>query len=332
MHTSKMKQCFTIIRTALDLLIIMNMKKILLIASLLTAIVAGAQDETVKKLKGEADKSIKKDPADTTQKTWKKGGMVGINLSQASLNNWAAGGDNFALAVTSIANLYAFYKKDKISWDNTLDFNFGYIKTTSIGGRKNDDRLDILSKYGYAIAPKWNVSGLFNFRSQLFKGYTYPDNIKTFSSAFLSPAYILLSVGFDYKPNAAFSVFMSPLTARWVIVKDDTLSAQGQYGVEPGEHSAFEFGAFISAGYIKELNKIVSYKGRLDLFSNYRNNPQNIDIFMSNVFAAKLSKWLSASWNLDLIYDDDVRLFGANGTSPALQVKSLIGVGVLMKF
>lgn len=308
------------------------MKKILLIVVLLITTLAQAQDETMRKLQTDAGKSIKKDPADTLPSAWHKGGLINLNLAQASLNNWAAGGEDFTLAVTSIVNLYAFYKKGRSSWDNTFDFNLGYVKTTSLGGRKNDDRLDLLSKYGYSISPKWDVGGLFNFRSQLFKGYTYPNGVKTFSSAFLSPAYLLLSAGLDFKPDDHFSVFLSPLTARYVIVKDDTLAAKGLYGVKPGEHHIFECGAFLSANYRKDFNKIISYKGRLDLFSNYLHKPQNIDVFMSNVFAVKLSKWLSASWNIDFIYDDDTRIFGKNGRSPALQTKSLVGIGLLLKF
>jgi hypothetical protein len=309
------------------------MKKIISIILLLVAVgTTQAQDKTVNNLKEESARKIAKNAADTIVKTWKKGGVVGINLSQTSLSNWAAGGDEFSLSLNVITSLYAFYKKDKSSWDNTFDFNAGYIRTTSLGGRKNDDRLDLLSKYGYAIAPKWNVGGLFNFRSQLFKGYTYRDGIRKFSSAFLSPAYVLLSAGVDFKPTDNFSVFISPATARLTIIKDDTISAKGLYGVDPGEHHKFEFGAFLSASYIKDLNKIVSYKGRLDLFSNYKRHPENIDLLMSNVFAAKLSKWFTATWNLDLVYDDDTRLFGDNGRSAALQIKSLIGVGLLMKF
>jgi len=308
------------------------MRKYLLTTLLFIAIAAKAQDETIKKLSKDAKITITK-PGDTVRKQWKRGGVYNLNLAQGSLNNWAAGGDNFSLAVNSIVNLYAFYKKDKHSWDNTLDVNFGYLRTTSLGNRKNDDRFDLLSKYGYSIAPKWNVAGLFNFRTQLANGYTYSDNNKrTFTSSFLSPAYVLLSLGLDYKPTKNLSVFISPVTARWIIVKDDSLSAKGLYGVTPGKKSRSEFGAFLSAEYLKDLSKTISYKGRLDLFSNYKHNPQKVDVFMSNLFAVKLSKILSATWNVDLIYDDDVRLFGSDGKSPAWQIKSLIGVGLMVKF
>ena len=307
------------------------MRIFLLFIFSISLLITNAQDKTIKELQTEAAVAIKK-PADTAHNHWKRGGLYSINLSQGSLSNWAAGGDEFSLSINSILSLFAFYKNKNHSWDNTLDFNFGYVRTTSLGSRKNDDRIDLLSKYGYAIAPKWNVAGLVNFRSQLLKGYAYNTEERTLSSTFLSPAYLLVSAGLDYKPNDHFSVFMSPLTARWIIVKNDSLSAKGLYGVEPGEHSKLEVGAFLTATYFKALNKTVNYKGRLDLFSNYRHNPQNIDLFMTNIFSVSLSKVLSASWNIDFIYDDDARLFGPNKTSARLQVKSLVGVGLLVKF
>ena len=125
---------------------------------------------------------------------------------------------------------------------------------------------------------------------------------------------------------------MSPATARWVIVKDDTLSARGFYGVDSGSHSRSEFGAFASANFLKEFNENLSFKSRLDLFSNYKRNPGKIDVFFSNILSVKIAKALSATWNVDLIYDDDVRLFGDDGKSAAVQLKSLVGLGLLFKF
>ncbi|GAC1418541.1 MAG: DUF3078 domain-containing protein [Flavisolibacter sp.] len=309
----------------------LDMRKIVMITVILLSLKIYAQDETIKKLRAESTRQIKKDEKDTSQKVWKKGGFFSLNLAQTSLSNWAAGGDNYSLSVNSILSAFGFYKKDKISWDNTFDLNLGYLETTSLGSRKNNDRIDLLSKYGYAIAPKWNVGALFNFRSQLFKGYNY-TNPRTLNSSFLSPAYVLLSLGFDYKPNANFSAFISPATIRWIIVKDNYLAAKGLYGVDSGHHYKTEFGAFASLNYVRDFSAVLSYKGRLDLFSNYLHNPQNINIYFTNIFALKISKVLSATWNLDLIYDDNTKLFGPNKNSPALQVSSLVGVGLLVRF
>lgn len=308
------------------------MKKLLLSILLLAALVSGAQDENVRKLRDESTRNIKK-AEDTLDLAWRRGGVFSATLSQGSLRNWAAGGDEFSLSINTLLSLYAFYKEGRRSWDNTFDFAFGYVNTTSLGARKNDDRIDFLSKYGYAISPKMNVATLFNFRSQLLKGYNYPnDSTRVLTSDFLSPANLLLSLGLDYKPTDAFSIFFSPVTARLVLVSDDSLSAKGSYGVEPGTNSKTEFGAFVTANYLLQFNPIVSYKSRLDIFSNYRNQPKNIDIFWTNLLAVKLTKAFSVSWNVDLIYDDDVRIFGENADAPATQLKSIVGVGLMLNF
>ncbi len=289
-----------------------------------------AQDKTIKTLQAESNKSIKK-VEDTTKRLWRTGGLFSLNIAQGSLSNWSAGGDNFSLSINSFLNAFAFYKKEKYSWDNTLDVNFGYVKTTSLGARKNDDRIDLLSKYGYAFKPKLSLSGLFNFRTQMANGYNYNGNTKTLTSAFLSPAYVLVSLGLDYKPTKDLSIFISPITSRWTIVRNDSLAAKGLYGVEPGKKYLNEIGAFASINYLKALNKSVGYKGRLDLFSNYQHKPGNIDLYMTNIFTTKISKILAASWSVDLIYDDDVKLFGRNKNSPGMQFKSLVGVGLSVK-
>ena len=111
---------------------------------------------------------------------------------------------------------------------------------------------------------------------------------------------------------------------------DDTLSARGDYGVTPGKKSMNQLGSFATLSYNKSFNKFISYRGRVDLFSNYQQNPSNVDLYMTNVLTAKLGKVIALSRNLDMIYDDDVKIFGSNGDSPGLQLKSLIGIGFSM--
>ena len=290
-----------------------------------------AQDRTVKELQSKATREIKRAKIDSG-KIWKAGGVFNLNIGQGSQSNWSAGGDAFSFSINSYFGLYAFYKKEEYSWDNTLDLNYGLINTSSQGTRKNDDRIDFLSKVGYELKPRLSVTTLLNFHTQFSKGYNYTSSDSAeLLSDFFSPAYVLLSFGLDYKPADGLSIFVSPITSRWIIVNNDSLSAKGAYGVDPGEKIKNQVGAFASVTYLKDLNKIIAYNGRLDLFSNYGHNPQNIDVMMNNKFTAKFSKILSASLGLDLIYDDDVKLFGKNNDSPAWQLKSLIGVGLSVK-
>jgi hypothetical protein len=293
----------------------------------LACLIGFAQDETVKELQEDANKSIEDD---TTHKSgWKSGGIFTLNLAQGSLSNWQGGGDKSSFSAVGFLNLFARMKEGRHLWNNTLDLGYGYINTTSLGSRKSDDRIDLLSKYGYDVGKKWYATALFNFRSQFAAGYSYEQDesgleTKTLTSRFMAPAYVLLSAGFDYRPKPYFSLFISPLTERWIIVQDDELSAQGAYGVSPGATSRNELGAFLSAELNKDVMTNVTYKSRLDAFSNYKDKPGNIDLFWTNILAMKVNRFLTTNIALDLLYDDN-----AIGK---LQLRQLLGVGFSAKF
>lgn len=316
----------------LEKLMMTHLRSFLLLVLFFTSLLSVAQDASIRKLQVESLRPVKKYVPDSLIKKWKSGGNYTLTIGQGTLSNWAAGGDEFSLTINTILQLYSYYRKGRNSWDNTLDIFFGYINTTSLGSRKNDDRFDLISKYGYSLNKKINLATLFNARSQFVRGYTYPNNVKTFASSFLSPAYIIFSQGLDFRPNKQISVFFSPITARWVVVTNPVLSTRGEYGVKAGTNSIGQFGAFGTVTIEKNFNKKVLYKSRVDLFSNYQRKPQNIDLFITNVLTTKIGKNLAFNWNVDLIYDDDVRLFGPSKSSPGLQAKSIIGLGLQVKF
>ncbi|HEY6902037.1 MAG TPA: DUF3078 domain-containing protein, partial [Puia sp.] len=185
------------------------------------------------------------------------------------------------------------------------------------------------------IGKKLNFTGLFNFRSQFTKGYTYLDeNTKVLTSNFAAPAYILFSLGTDWKITPFLSAFISPATARWIIVSNDSLAHVAAYGVDSGRKSRFEFGSFISIKFQKEFNKTTSYRTRMDLFSNYLHNPQNINLYWTNILAVKAFRLISINISLDLIYDNDIKSVKPDGTAggAALQIKEVLGVGLAYEF
>jgi hypothetical protein len=305
----------------------MATKKILLPVVLnFLSIAAFTQDNTVKGLQSDTDKKFEDDTTFTSG--WKISGLFTLNLAQGSLSNWQGGGDKSSFSAVSFLNLSASMKAGKNIWDNTLDLGYGYINTTSLGSRKSDDRIDLLSRFGHEVANKWYASALFNFRSQFAAGYAYENvngtQVKTLTSKFMAPAYILLSLGFDYKPSDDFSLFLSPLSERWIIVNDDFLSSVGAYGVDTGSKSRNELGAFISAELKKDVMTNVTFKSRFDAFSNYKSKPGNIDIFWTNVLALKVNKFLSANIALDILYDDNA--------IARLQLRQLLGIGFSAKF
>lgn len=215
-----------------------------------------------------------------------------------------------------------------------LDLNFGIVQTTSLGRRKSSDRIDFTSKYGYALKKHLNLATLFNLRSQFANGYNYANNSQgvetaTLTSKSFAPAYLLLSLGLDYKPKDNFSLFMSPVSARWVVVADKALG--NQYGLDSGKTVRSDIGAYVSANYIAKIGKNFTYKTKLDLFSNYKKDPQNIDIYWTNVITAKVTKYINFSFNVDMIYDNDIKNIDPT-KGPAPQWLQLMGIGFAYKF
>ncbi len=254
---------------------------------------------------------------------WKKGGNVSLTFSQTSLKNWSAGGDD-AISANGLLNLFANYNKDKSSWENTLNMEYGVMKQNGESLRKSIDKLELTSKYGYKASQKWYYSALFDFKSQLAKGYKYgKDDTKVKVSNFLAPAYITLALGMDYKPNDNFSAYMSPLTGKITIVNDKSLSDMGAFGVDKGDKVRMEFGASTKFTYKKELMKNVSLQTVLSLFSAYESFG-NVDINWDVMLNLKVNDYINATVNTSLVYDDDVLT--------RVQFKEVIGVGLAYKF
>ncbi len=312
-----------------------------------------AQDASVKEMQASAIKSVSADTAKKPNKNgWIHGANISFSLTQIGNSNWiAAGGDDFSLSTAASINAYANRKWGRYTWDNVLDLNYALINTTSLGVRKVNDRLDFISKLGYK-PKKWKtvtLTGLAQLRSQLTSGYEYDyfgTSQKRRNSGFFAPAYIVVAPGVEWKPNSWFSLFGSLIAARWTIVSNGAYSYASQggifnghvetplatlYGVDPAKGNRGEFGAFVTANITKDILKNVAYYSKLDLYSNYLKSASNVDVFWTNQFKVKLTKWLNVSYNLDMLYDDDVKNPANPSSALGLQVLSTFGVGVAFK-
>ena len=258
--------------------------------------------------------------------SWKSGGLIAVNFSQVNLSQWSAGGEN-TMSLNSSINLYSNYLKGKIDWQNTLDLGYAFLKTATGGVNKSDDRIEFTSKYGKKFSKNWLYSGLVNFKSQFAPGYLYPND-STIISNFLSPGFLTVSVGFTYKPVDYFEVFISPAAGKFTFVTSKSLSDMGAYGVDPGKSVRSEFGAYLNMKFKKELMTNVTLTSNLELFNNYtdenKQNAKNIDVNFNNTLNLKVNKYITASVNVQLVYDANI--------VERTQFKELIGVGFGYKF
>ncbi len=298
------------------------MKKAVSIAiiCLVTISPAFAQDPTVKDLQAAASKPPK--PAE--KDGWIRNGIFSLNINQGVLSNWAAGGEQSTFGINGLLNYNVNYRKGKHTWDNYFDIALGFQNAASYNlYRKTDDRIDITSKYGRQISKNWYASFLMNFNTQALAGYKYTDSINTKISNFMTPGKLLLSPGLDFKPNKEFSLFISPAAVRFVFKLDEDFYPLSEFGVDSGKKVNTEFGAYLTAKYNKALNAWATYTGRLDFYSNYLHNPENIDILFNNLLTLKFNKWLGVNLSVDILYDDDVL--------KKTQLKEILGIGLTLK-
>lgn len=323
------------------------MKKLFLLSLGLTTALSFAQVT-------EGEKELTTVNTDTVD-GWSKGGYFSLNGSQTSLTNWVAGGQN-SVTVNGLFGVYADLKRGSMTWENSLDLGYGILKQSnelfqSTGSKwiKTDDRIDLTSKFGQKASDSWYYAALTNFRTQSTAGYAYPnDTIEI--SGFLAPAYWLTAIGMDYKPNKKFSLFVAPITSKFTFVNDQTLADAGSFGVTAAEEDAngmaivgtgkrmrTEFGGYLRMKYKTNLAENITFTTKLDLFSNYLNNPSRVDVNWENLVEIKLWKFLSATISTHLIYDDDVNIaiVDADGNQtafgPRVQFKEVLGVGLAWK-
>ncbi len=311
------------------------MKKLLLLAAAMIAISPA--------IYAQADSTSVESP-------WKREGLISITFSQVSLDNWQGGGES-SVSGNALLKYSADYTQGKWSWDNDLEMSIG---VTQLGGgepQKTDDRIEAISKVSRSIAPKWDASFLSTFRTQFTEGFKIDeDTVGNRISHFMAPGYLFAGLGFTYSPTDWLSFELSPTTAKMTFVRLQSLADNGDFGVDPAEFDAngvkisdgkrfrFELGGYAKIHLKKEIMKNVTFETKADFFSNYLENPENIDVTWDVLLVMKVNSWLSANLTTNLIYDDDItivvgqRADGSDVTGPRTQFKQTFGAGLTAKF
>ena len=246
---------------------------------------------------------------------WEFGSSADIRFNQGYISkSWAEGGEN-SMSALSIFKFDLNYSYGKIrTWETNVEYRLGYIKAGENSIRKNDDKFELNTKFGKTAFKNWYYSALLNFKTQIIKGYDYPnDSTKITISEFLSPAYLVFSLGMDFKPNKKLTVLVSPLTSKFTIVADTVNYDQSRFGVGDDEFIRKEIGAYIKAISKISFTKNIILENKINFFTNYTDKPQNIDVDWEVDLAVKVSDNIKLSVNAHLIYDDDVNFVDEDG-------------------
>lgn len=282
---------------------------------------------------------------------WKKTNKVGLDFTQVSFVNWSAGGNN-SISGLAKGQFIRNYLNDNKKWDNELIVRYGINKQESQDLRKTDDQINLNSTLGYRrdTISNWYYGGKFSFLTQFANGYSYPNVAQAISKPF-APAYIFLGVGAEYsRKDLGFNIYLSPLTLKTTIVLDRRLSNSGAFGVEKavydetgtiliknGKRSRTELGALITSQYKTKIMTNINLDTRAILYTDYLKDFGNIDVDCRIAIEMVVNKYVRASINSNLLYDNDIKnkreVNGVQITEgPRLQLKQIIGVGLEYTF
>jgi len=275
---------------------------------------------------------------------WTSGAGLGLDFAQLLQINPRQGAGQNRDGFGGAVNYFAKFRQDRLAWDNLANWQFGIQRLGSgviaqgneekrIPFQKAIDDLRFNSKVGYQTSETSNFfyAADMSFLTQLTPTYQgseeYPGNFLTditgqgnLLSKFFNPGTLNLSAGMDWKPNDKFSLYYSPIGAKFIFVPDDFVASLGVHGnpvegdrdPDTGRFTEFD-NAFSALGQTLRANyasKFLADRGTFTssmlLFSNYLENPQNIDVDWTNEFALTIVAGLQAAVTVNVFYDDDV--------------------------
>ncbi len=275
---------------------------------------------------------------------WKFKTDLSYLLSQGIVSNWAKGGENNISTVTDITSALNYDNKaTRVNAATTARFALGMQASGKGAIKKNLDILEINSKLNHKAFGKFDLSGLFQFKTQFLPGYNYPnDSVRV--SKFFNPAIFLFGYGLEYKPGKNTSISFSPISYKATFVPDTANINQTKYGVPADRRSKNELGAYLTVNSKLTLFEKVNMTNRVQLFSNFLNKPKNIDVDWEMIATIGLNWFTDLRLNIHLIYDDDTMLpvfhkgepvldsEGKQRKAPMTQFNELMGVSFVFKF
>lgn len=287
------------------------MRSILLIIVALIAVNANAQ------------------PADTAKvkKPWTHNLVGGLNLTQVSFSDtWAQGGENALAYATSLFGK-SVQDQPKTNWATSYKFAFGQTKLGDQGVRKTDDKIDIESNLTYKMGTYINPYVAATLKTQFAKGYEYSKNaqgktVEKQVSQFFDPGYLTQSAGLGYQPIPQIKTRLGA-ALREVITSDFNTYADNP-ATQAIEKTKVEGGLESVTEATWQMHPNLLFTGKLELFDAFK----NFDIIImrsDNTLAAKVSKYVTVNFNVQLLKEPPVR-------RGKIQRKQTLAVGLSYTF
>lgn len=241
-----------------------------------------------------------------------------LTLTQVSYSDWAQGGEN-ALAYTLTIDGSSERDLPKTNWSNSYTLAYGQTRLGSKGLRKTDDKIELESVLTYKLDNYLNPYCSATFKSQFDDGYKYNDETgtKIQTSSRFDPMYLTQAVGAGYKP-------MKQIKTRLGVGLREVFSSKFSYADDSNttatvETSKIEGGLESVTDIEWKFEENLLLTSKLEIFAPFK----TLDVMvvrMNNTLSAKVSRYISVGFNVQLINDPSI--------TRKTQVKEALAMGL----
>lgn len=257
---------------------------------------------------------------------WKLSGTGSIQFSQNYISdNWYKGGESNANLLANLTLNANYSDRSRIQFDNSFEVKLGFNTSPSDTlheYRVNTDLFRLTSKLGVKARENWYYTVSTQFYSQFFSNYATNSNVR--NSAFLTPAYLTVGLGMDYKKNSkkvTLSVLMNPIAYNLRFVTDKNID-ETRFGIKDGKFLLETYGSELTTNFTWKITSYITYTSRLYGFTNYERSEGSWE----NTINLVLNKYFSTQIFSHLRFDDNVTKTNKNDTY--FQYKEIFSFGL----
>ena len=233
---------------------------------------------------------------------WKKKLDAYFTVNQYSYSNWSKGGVDFFSWSSRVVADFKF-QGNKWAWELTHLMEFGQSKQGDQQVRNSKDRIRFDGAVMRSIKPFFKYYLGISALTQFTKGYDYQMTPSELQSDFWDPVYLTQSAGVQLQVQDIFESkigvgFQEVITDRFVKYSDNSRTDNiEKYSVKEGIESKTKFDM--------QVLENLHIRSTLNMFSSFAQF-QEADVFWDTLFSSKVTDIISFSFNVQMIYDNDV--------------------------
>lgn len=261
------------------------------------------------------------------RKYWVYSGEHSFQFAQNYFsNNWHKGGTN-NLNFNNYHVVRANYQKEKIKFNNTLEWRLSLFNAPEDSVRSYRIGNDLIRYYGdfgvNAFLKGWSYSTNMEAKSQLFNNYM--SNSNEIRSSFIAPLYVNAGVGLKYEMDKKskkvrhrgmkWTLALAPISINYKYVGNGSIDVL-RYGIPEGKKFVLDIGSTVTSILRYDFTRYINWDSRLTYFTSYEKVvsefENGLNMALSNAFSTRI--YVNMRFDDGVPADPDFKYWQVNQT------------------